>query len=256
MKKVFVYFVILVGFLSLCTNYSDARNERPPLSGWRFCLDPGHGGTDSGALSPPIPIGGGRTIQLREADVNLSVARHLRNYLRGAGAFVIMTRESDINVSDKRRVAIANENNAHRFISIHHNAAGPGDHRTNGTETYRYLFSDVHIIYNGLSVWEEMRREHWSTLLAEGVHKALLRELGLGCRGIKPDTASRHGKLYVLRYTRMPAILVECSFISNRRQAEMIYLCHNNYLQRAASAIYQGILNHKEGLTGPPRGAF
>ncbi|MGE5481280.1 MAG: N-acetylmuramoyl-L-alanine amidase family protein [Bacteroidota bacterium] len=191
-----------------------------PLTGVEFVVDPGHGGSDPGATGP-----GG----LREADVNLRVGTMLRNYLAEyGGATVQMTRTSDVYVSLSDRANLANSWGAHRFISIHHNASS--DPSVNGTETYAYTY--------GSSLSFDLRNK---------VHAQLLVWGGL------PDRGAKTANFYVLKYTNMPAILTEASFISN--PYEEARLRQSEYTSREALAIYKGVLLHfdrSDLLVTPP----
>ena len=87
------------------------------LSGSQICLDPGHGGSESGAIG----CGG-----MKEADMNLAIALKFRDLLEAQGAHVIMTRTTDKLVSLEDRVAIANNNKVDILLSIHNNALPDG----------------------------------------------------------------------------------------------------------------------------------
>lgn len=179
------------------------------LTGKLFVVDPGHGGSDPGAVGPT---------GLQEKAVNLRVGTVLRNCLvEYGGAQVVMTRTSDVDVSLDGRVAIANNSGADRFISVHHNAAS--DPSVNGTETYAYTY--------GSSASFDLR---------DKVHRQLLAWGGL------PDRGARTANFYVLKYTTMPAILTEASFISN--PYEEARLRDASYTWREGYYIYKGIADH------------
>lgn len=89
-------------------------NSLDPLKGISILLDPGHGGTDPGAVGPT---------GLKESEVNLRVARYLRDLLQADGAEVTMTRDRDVFISLADRVAMATKRNPDLFVSIHHNAS-------------------------------------------------------------------------------------------------------------------------------------
>ncbi len=185
-----------------------ARAAGGSLAGWRFVVDAGHGGSDSGAVNTRYNV--------RECDVNLQVAIDLRDILRSRGATVYMTRETDISVSIGDRYTYANNLKVDRFICIHHNAAGTGDTTTNGTETY---------------VGENASQVSWD--LARSVQHELVAQMHLPDRGVGTHFAG------VLNRTTMPAILTEASFISC--DAEALKLKEANYLQGEAEAIARGI---------------
>lgn len=200
----------LVVLIALCLVLAMAcASMAAPLTGKKIYVDPGHGGSDVGAVGPT---------GLREADVNLRVGTVLKNCLiEYGGATVRMSRTGNSTVSLAGRVNDANNWGAHRFISIHHNASSTRS--VNGTETYCYS--------GGSSSSYDLRNKVQAQLVAWG---------GLANRGAK--TAN----FYVIRYTNMPAILTEASFISNPN--EEARLRDANYTWRQGYYIYKGIAKH------------
>ncbi|MCL4515043.1 MAG: N-acetylmuramoyl-L-alanine amidase [Firmicutes bacterium] len=179
------------------------------LTGVKITVDPGHGGSDPGAVGPT---------GLTEKAVNLRVGTVLKNCLVEYGyATVQMTRTTDVDVSLADRVALANNWGANRFISVHHNAST--DPSVNGTETYAY--------YYGSSASFDLR---------DKVHARLLAGMGL------PNRGALTAGFYVLKYTNMPAILTEASFISN--PYEEARLKDAGYTWREGYYIYQGVADH------------
>jgi N-acetylmuramoyl-L-alanine amidase len=199
--------VILGVSLCLFPPPATERARAGALSGWKFCVDPGHGGSEYGAVGPT---------GLQEKDVNLAVALKLRDLLQAEGAEVLMTRTDDSAVSITQRWQMANSWGANRFISIHHNAM-PDAPSVNGTETLVYTYASQD-----------------SLELANSVQAELVGELGLPNRGIVPRS-----DVGVLKNTTMPAILTEASFISNPEQEQR--LRDDSYLLREAQAIMRGI---------------
>lgn len=182
------------------------------LSGWKFCVDAGHGGTEPGAVGPT---------GLLEKDVNLLVAYSLKGLLESQGAEVLMTRSDDSTVSIPQRWQMANAWGADRFISIHHNAMlnQPG---VNGTETWVHYYASQE-----------------SLELANAVQAELVGEFGLPNRGVQRTNPDPRYDFGVLRNTYMPAILTEASFISNPEEEQR--LRDPAYLEREAMAIMRGI---------------
>lgn len=195
-------------------------------------VDPGHGGGDTGATGV-LPAGTdtgmtprtdarGRTIVM-EKDVNLDIALRLDAWLRAQGARTLLTRTRDLAGGDRpyttegadlrARVDIANEAGVELFVSIHNNALAS---TTSGTETFHYYYSSAA-----------------SRRLAADVQAEMVAALGLPDRGVK--TAG----FYVLRHTRMPAILVEGAFLTN--PAEALLLADPVVRQRIAEAVGRGI---------------
>lgn len=175
------------------------------LSEISLCIDPGHGGSDPGALGPT---------GLQEKTANLAVAHKLADLLRQAGARVVLTRDGDQTKSLAERSRLANDERVDWFVSIHSNSFF--DSGANGTETYHYPGDGP------------------GSRLAGSVQTRLIEALGRYNRGVK--TADFH----VMRETAMPAILTELAFISN--PAEERLLADPQFQARAAQAIYQGIL--------------
>lgn len=201
-------------------------------------IDPGHGGADTGAVGtlPPGTVTGlperidadGIT-RIYEKDVTLDIAQRLDAFLRARGYPTVMTRTQDLAGGDvpfttvgadlKARVDIANTARARMFVSIHENSLSA---TSSGTETYRFYYSGP-----------------GAKTLAFLVHQQVLAALGLPDRGLK--TAG----FYVLKYTHMPAILVEGAFLSN--PAEALVLADPAVRQRIAEAIGTGIAQYTDG---------
>lgn len=160
------------------------------ISGKIIVLDPGHGGSDPGAIGPT---------GLQEKQVTLPIAEYLKSILEAKGAKVILTRTTDVDVYGphasgvdelQARVNVANGNQADAFMSIHINSFS--NPNVGGIATYYFDGSDQ------------------SKKLASSVQGQIAEHSGFnGDRGIQP------GNLYVLRHSLMPSILVELGFISN-----------------------------------------
>lgn len=210
-------------------------------------LDPGHGGDDHGA----------RASGLRESDLTLDLCGRVRALLarRLPDARVILTRESDVFVSLEQRAAMANAIDADLFLSIHLNAADePVEHggvttfvldTSNDRQALRLAARE-----NGTSVAEvgdlarilaSLHREEQVTAsraVAQQVHRATLR----GGRRVLPrlyDRGVRSAMFYVLVGARMPAVLLEASFLSRPEEAEA--LATETYRQALAEGIADGI---------------
>jgi len=175
--------------------------------GKTIVIDPGHGGSDPGAIG----ITG-----LREKVVNLAVAQHLVNMLKDAGAKVLVTRSGDQSVSNQQRVDLANDAGADLFISIHANAFSNPE--SNGTETH----------YCGKNSSTTA-----SKYLAQQLQRELVPALGLRDRGVKANS------FFVLTKTNMPAALVELGFLTNAEEEKL--LGEKKTQQAAAEALFRGI---------------
>ena len=172
-------------------------------------LDPGHGGSDVGAVG----IAG-----LQETDVVLDVSKMVAKLLREKGVRVRMTRTRDIDLDLSRRVSIANQTKADIFVSIHANASRGKKRNISGIETFYYYG------------WK-------GKLLAQNIQKELLK-VSPG----SPDRGVRKGKYYVIRNTHMPAVLVEIGFVTGKLDARMLE--KNSHRERVAYAIAKGILRY------------
>lgn len=159
----------------------------------KIAIDAGHGPETPGKRSPDG--------MLREFHFNAAVAALLREQLLGySGVEVLFTHSQSRDVPLAERTGLANQWGADLFLSIHANASGSGGwDSANGIETYVYL-----------------TRTAAAMELANDVQLALVQATGLANRGVK--TADFH----VLRETKMTAILVECGFMTNQREAELL----------------------------------
>ena len=191
----------------------------PGIDGKRIVLDPGHGGSDTGAIGPT---------GVTEKSIALRIAKRLKTLLEAEGAEVILTRTEDTEVSPKKakatdveelqaRCDIANQNSADIFLSIHLDAfSGPEAHGTTG---YYYEMGSA-----------DSRR------LADCIKRGVLRRLGTFDRGTKPCA------FYVCRHTDMPAMLLETAFVSNPREEQMMN--SEEGVENAAQGIAAGIAEY------------
>src|SRR5690349_2564176 len=141
-------------------------------------IDAGHGGFDRGGIPGQ---------RVAEKAMNLDVAQRLATRLRSAGYKVVMTRNSDVFVTLGDRVRIANSYRDAIFVCVHFNSATRA--AANGIETYYY--------------------SNQSAQLAANIHRQVVAGTNTDNRGIR-----RRG-YFVLRRTTIPAVLVECGFLTN-----------------------------------------
>lgn len=178
------------------------------LVGLTIVVDPGHGGSDPGA------VGNG----LKEADLTLDISNRLKSKLQSVGGYIVMTRTADTYVSLDKRVQIANSAGANAFVSIHLNSFSSGS--AHGTETY----------------WDDTYASAESKSLANEIQKELIKDLGTNDRGVK------EAGFRVIKSATMASVLVEVAFISNDSDANK--LATAQFRDKAAQAIYEGILNY------------
>jgi N-acetylmuramoyl-L-alanine amidase len=167
-------------------------------------IDAGHGGFDRGGIPGQ---------RVAEKMMTLDVALKLKPILEKAGYRVVMTRSTDVFVPLGTRVAIANSYPNAIFVCIHFNSASRSG--ASGIETYFYSTE--------------------SAPLAASIHSAVVGGASSVNRGIR-----RRG-YFVLRRTTVPAVLVECGFLTNPSEAQ--YALNSNYRQKLAQEIAHGILN-------------
>ena len=209
-----------------------------------ICLDPGHGGKDSG----------NRVGRHYEKNYTLPLAFEVRDQLKKAGFNVMMTRTTDKYVPLPDRPALANKAGADLFVSLHFNATPTGRDEAVGPETYCITpvgasSSNEHVESSefgpavGTGPTVANHNEQKSLLLAYQVEKALVQNLAANDRGVK------RARFAVLRDAVMPAILIEGGFMTHPVEAEKIY--DDAYRRRMAAAIVKGILAYQR-VTAPP----
>lgn len=194
-------------------------------------LDAGHGGEDGGASSAD---------GILEKDINLAIALQLEEYLKLHHFDVIMIRDGDYSVGDqslstvserkrsdtKRRLQAIEEAGECIFISIHQNH-----------------FSESK--YDGAQVFYSGNREE-SAILAEAIRKNIVGAL-------QPENHRENKKaesnIYLLDRCHVPAVLVECGFLSN--PAEAAKLNQKAYQKDMAAAIYNGLIDYLQEIEKP-----
>lgn len=176
-------------------------------------IDPGHGGSDSGAIGP-----NGYT----EKEGAFAISQKVASILNQSGAKVVMTRDSDVDVYGpnasarnelQARVDVGNNANSDIFVSIHCNAfVNPA---ANGTQTFYYGSS-----YQGQR-------------LAQSIQEKMIEANGLRDRGISTCN------FYVVKHSYMPAVLIETAFITNYDEEAL--LSDDEWQTTMAKAIAEGI---------------
>lgn len=184
-------------------------NSGPRLAGLKVCIDPGHGGTESGALGPS---------GITEAEINLAIALKLKALLEAEGVNVCMTRTEDTDVSLQDRVDFARDHKVDLLISVHNNALPDGRDplKEHGTSTYRYHPQSVE--------------------LARTLKNSMVKDLSL------PDLGARYQNLALCRPTAMQAVLLEVAFVVN--PDEYSHLINNEWQAKAAKSMLNGMLSY------------
>ncbi|PIE60778.1 MAG: hypothetical protein CSA31_00305 [Desulfobulbus propionicus] len=231
-------------------NYSLAQQLGLGVS--KIVIDPGHGGKDPGATANG----------LKEKDIVLAIAKKIGNVLESTyGYEVAFTRTKDIFIPLEERTAIANTLNADLFLSIHINAHQ--DPSLGGIETY-YLNLATNAEAMRVAAYENATSPHninemqdiLSTLmqnskidessrLADAVHAQII--TGLDGKYAIRDMGVKQAPFYVLIGAEMPAILAELSFITNKREAQLLQT--QAYQHLLAKQIAAGVVNYVNTTT-------
>src|SRR5205807_6496827 len=195
-------------------------------------LDPGHGGYDKGQVSK----------YGYEKDFALDVARKLRPLLQSKGLRVIMTREGDYFVPLEVRAKIANAARNAIFVSIHFNASGDDPNAT-GFEIFSFTprgapsTSDGTVEASSVNMQPGSSVDAQSLALSACVYHSLLGHIPEFDRGIK------RARFAVLRLTKVPAVLIEGGFLTERGESKLI--ANKDWRAKLAGAISVGIENYR-----------
>ena len=245
----------------------DAREARPTAAGDRsliralglkigkIVIDPGHGGHDTGTVGPD---------GLLEKDLVVDVGRRLGKLLETRlGAEVIYTRKDDTFIPLETRTAIANQEQADLFVSIHANSSR--DPNARGVETYYLNFTssaealevaarenavseksihELGDLVKKIALKEKIEESHE---FASNVQEALRNGLATKNSGIR-DRGVKKAPFIVLIGANMPSILAEISFVSNPSDERKLQT--PEYRQRIAESLYRGIAKYVSGLSG------
>lgn len=195
-------------FILKIRKYPEVNAEKP-LEGVKIAVDAGHGGKELGAIG---------CCGDKEKDINLAIAKELKNELQNRGAKVIMTRDRDVDVSLQDRVKIAKEKDAALLISIHANALPDGADpiKNRGTSVYYY--------------------HNQAKPLADSILNSITTQAGT-----KNDKA-KQGSLALVRPTSSVSVLIEVAYIIN--PDDYALLLDKDFRSKCAKAIADGIENY------------
>ncbi len=229
----------------------------------RVVIDAGHGGHDTGTIGPT---------GVCEKDVVLDIALRLRSLLEhDTGSSVTLTRSDDTFIPLEERTAIANQNSADLFISIHANASR--DKSARGLEAYYLNFTSnpealevaarenatsqesVHQLQDlikKIALTEKVEESHeFAKLVERQIHQSLAK-----AGNAQRDRGVKRAPFVVLIGANMPSILAEISFLTNPRDERL--LNRPDYREKIAEGIYQGIVHYmntlaRVSMAGPVR---
>lgn len=216
----------------------------------RIVIDAGHGGKDPGASY----------YGLKEKDIVLDIALELeRLFKQNTDLEVHLTRRTDVFIPLEERTAIANRLKADIFVSVHVNASR--NKNSSGLETFvlnvtkdqsalevaaaenmatEKSMSDLQGILKDIMLNSKLEE---SLLLAAKAQESLTQSV-YGTANHKNNRGVKQAPFYVLVGAKMPSILVEAGFISNREEAEM--LKSSAHRKKIAYGIFQGLQNYIE----------
>jgi N-acetylmuramoyl-L-alanine amidase len=201
-------------------NESDRFQLTYPIKGeisvmsYLIALDDGHGMTTPGKRTPTFPDGG----IMKENEFNRRVVDLLYVELKRCGFSILLVAPTDEDTSLGTRVKRANDAKADFYLSVHANAAGGTWGNAGGIETYA-----------GTSVA--------SKRAARILHRHLIQGTNLKDRGVKDGSW-----LYMAKHTKMPTVLVECGFMDNRQEAELLRT--EAYRQECAVELARGVCEY------------
>jgi len=212
---IMVFLAARYGSVQVVSATTKSREERPMV-----VIDAGHGGNDQGKVGVDGSL---------EKDINLQIATKLKWYLEQSDIDVVMTRESDIGLYGegdsrkktadmKKRCDIIEENNADLVVSIHQNSYH--EEEVSGGQVFYYKSSEK------------------GKKLAEILQERFTYVLGDENRRL----AKANGNYYLLLHVKCPIVIVECGFLSNRKEA--LLLQEEDYQDRMAWTIHMGILEY------------
>lgn len=226
----------------------------PRVTGKRVVIiDPGHGGSDPGAIGPT---------GLKESEVTLKVALHLEELLKKAGIPTYLTRYKDDFISLEGRTNFANQKNGFVFVSIHANSTLNNRPTAIGTETFvlssQYIGASAKDVADRenraikahpevdadlasiIGDLEESANIKYSFDFADIVQKELVKYLKLENRGVK------QAPFVVLKGVNMAAVIVEIAFISNPQEEKL--LKNNEFSQKTAQALFDAIIYYIKNI--------
>lgn len=215
--------LIIVSFFGIYFKNKKVTTTFLPITNRVITIDPGHGGIDPGAVSAR---------GTKEDEVNLEIAFKLKRLIEQSGGIVIMTREEDVGLHTdeaeslrqmkiedlKRRKEIVEGSKSEIFISIH-------------------LNSFINTRYHGAQAFfreGSKEGEHFALMIQEQLKETLDKD--------NKRSPQKRDNIYLLNEINIPAVLVECGFLSNPQEDKLLNT--ENHQEKIAWAIYIGVINY------------
>lgn len=211
-KCMFIMSVLVIGITTWGIKSKLYASEKLPLQNKTIIIDPGHGGWDPGKTG---------TEGENEKNINLVISQNLKMLLEVGGANVVMTRYEDEALGESKkndmmaRKQHIEESNADIMVSIHQNSYP--SQSAKGAQTFYYKNSKD------------------GEKLAQCIQNKLIDKVDSSNK----RQAKENQQYYVLKKVSLPAVIVECGFLSNIEEERM--LNDDKYQQKIAWAIYCGI---------------
>lgn len=213
---------------------------------FRVFIDPGHGGNDPGAIN--------KEKKVYEKTLALDIAKRLQAHLTNAGFITKLSRtDNTTTLTLNERNIMATRWGADIFVSVHINSSS--SHIPNGYETY--VLANVGQLSTSMDR-NQMTSEDWdfvnekyrgnkndtrNLLLGYAIHRKVVNNINIADRGL------RRARFHVLREATMPAVLVECGYLSSAIDSK--YINTTSYRESCARGIYQGIYDYVYGRMQP-----
>ncbi|WP_353094165.1 N-acetylmuramoyl-L-alanine amidase CwlD [Tissierella praeacuta] len=228
-KKRYIRLVAAVAAIILILSYGLLKQSEVmpvsylPIANKIIAIDPGHGGVDPGAVSKN---------GIKEDEINLAISLKLKRLIEQSGGIVFMTRTTDkglytseaktlrqMKTEDlKKRREIVNNSGSHIFISIHLNSFTRPNYY--GAQTFYKSGSE--------------EGEKLASIIQEELKNILDKD--------NKRQPYERDDVYILKEVSMPAVLVECGFLSNAAEEKL--LIDESYQEKIAWSIYVGIMNY------------
>lgn len=212
MKKIFI---LLIVFCVCFVGNAYLKELNSKLIGKTIVIDVGHGGIDSGATYDNV----------KEKDLNLSIANKLRTLLIKNGVNVVMVRDGDYDLSLPKvtrrkksdfdnRINLINQSNADMYLSLHINYLG--DSRYYGAQVF---------YTNG------------NEKIAVSIQDSLI-------KGLKSPMKEKmlDSNIYMYKKLNIPGVLIECGFLSNAKERKLLQ--DSEYQDKLVDSIVEGLINY------------